>query len=69
MDPALVVAIVEAAQHLMIDRYANTAGAVVWFYDYLLTASAEHKYIWRKKWSLVKILYLLVRVLPLVSAL
>ena len=68
MDPAEVAAIVGLVNGLMVDRYANTAGATVWFYDYLLTLSAEYKYIWRKKWSLVKVLYLLVRIRPFPTA-
>jgi Family of unknown function (DUF6533) len=57
----MAAAIVDAASDLMVDRYTNTAGAVVWFYDYLLTFSAEYEHIWMKRWSLVKTLYLVVR--------
>jgi len=55
------------AETLMVGRYATTAGAVVWLYDYLLTFSAEYHYVWTKKWSLVKALYLIVRISPPIS--
>jgi Family of unknown function (DUF6533) len=64
----MTAAIVDAVSDLMVDRYANTAGAAVWFYDYLLTFSDEYEYIWMKRWGLVKILYLVVR-FPLSSTL
>ena len=57
----MAAVITYAAFEVMVDRYTNTAGAVVWFYDYLLTISAEYEHIWMKKWSVVKILYLVVR--------
>ncbi len=60
MDPATLAWIIQLAKGLMIDRYANTAGATAWFYDYILTMPAEYEYIWKRKWSLVKVLYLLV---------
>jgi len=58
-DPADLVTL---ASTLTIGRYATTAGAVVWFYDYLLMFSAEFRYVLLKKWGLVKVLYLLVRI-------
>lgn len=63
MDPARLAFILKLADSFMVCRYANTAGATAWFYDYLLTFQKEYQYIWKKKWGLVKILYLLNRYL------
>ncbi len=62
MDDATVVTLLpNLAQGLIIDRYVNTAGATAWIYDFLLTLPQEYQYIWKRKWSSIKVLYLVVR--------
>lgn len=67
MDPEILARILKLSETLAVCRYVNTAGAAAWFYDFILTISTEHKYIWKRKWSLVKALYLIVRLTNLAS--
>lgn len=46
--------------HLALNRFISVVGATLWSYDYLLTCSDEVTWIWPRKCSLAKALYMLV---------
>ncbi|KAJ8085514.1 hypothetical protein PM082_004332 [Marasmius tenuissimus] len=48
--------------------YVIVASSTILAYDMVLNLNLEVKHIWRKKWSLVKVLYLLQRYLPFVDS-
>ncbi|KAF9556699.1 hypothetical protein CPC08DRAFT_820322 [Agrocybe pediades] len=53
--------VVAGLAKLELDRYSRLAMAVVMCYDYALTIDREIDLIWRSKWSLPKVLFLLTR--------
>ncbi|KAF7776839.1 hypothetical protein Agabi119p4_5232 [Agaricus bisporus var. burnettii] len=46
-------------------QYAELAGATLLAFDWILNFSSEVEMIWKAKWNLVKVLYLITRYLPL----
>ncbi|PBK92493.1 hypothetical protein ARMGADRAFT_1063451 [Armillaria gallica] len=51
----------EIVWHIQATRYLTSAGLVVLLYDHLLTFSAEVGLIWAARWSVPKVLFLLLR--------
>ncbi|KAJ4477748.1 hypothetical protein C8J55DRAFT_515419 [Lentinula edodes] len=49
-----------------VDRYANLAGCTLLLYDYLLTLDDEIEFIWRKSWSIGKVLFIISRYYSLI---
>lgn len=60
--------IVESLERLYTDKILNVCAITVFGYDVLLTFDAEVNYIWRSKWSWVKVLFFLTRYSALVEA-
>ncbi|KAH7913289.1 hypothetical protein BJ138DRAFT_1146324 [Hygrophoropsis aurantiaca] len=56
--------IVDAVADLRLVLYATVAAATILAYDYLLTFDLELQHIWRARWSILKVLYILTRYLP-----
>jgi len=44
--------------------YLDVAAAVLMLYDYSLTFRDEIEYIWKRPWSLIRILFTITRYLP-----
>ncbi|KAK0463038.1 uncharacterized protein EV420DRAFT_1151393 [Desarmillaria tabescens] len=51
----------EIAWHAQATRYLSGAGLVVLLYDHILTFPAEVELIWTARWSVPKVLFLLIR--------
>ncbi|KAF8633160.1 hypothetical protein AX17_004661 [Amanita inopinata Kibby_2008] len=47
--------------------YADAASITVLFFDYFLTLDLEVAFIWGSKWSFIKLLYLIVRYMPMTT--
>ena len=57
-SPAEIITLFQSTQTA---NYFNLAAAVLAVYDIMLTFPSEYAYIWRKRWSLPNILYVLCR--------
>ncbi|PFH48724.1 hypothetical protein AMATHDRAFT_49278 [Amanita thiersii Skay4041] len=62
-DPAII----ESFFRFMKSNYIEVAGTAVLYYDYLLTFDSEVALIWKSPWSLVKVLFLIMRYAPFVD--
>ncbi|KAK1223691.1 hypothetical protein PQX77_013426, partial [Marasmius sp. AFHP31] len=47
--------------------YAKVVSLAVLIYDTVITFDQEYRYIWQRKWHVVKVLYLCVRYLAFVD--
>ena len=52
--------LITLVDHMNLNRLISVAGTTIWVYDYALTVSDEYAIIWPTKWSLVKVLYMIV---------
>ncbi|KAJ3982718.1 hypothetical protein F5890DRAFT_323171 [Lentinula detonsa] len=50
-----------------VTQYTNLAGSTLLFYDYLLTLDDEIEFIWKKSWSIGKILFIISRYYSLIA--
>jgi hypothetical protein len=55
--------LVSAVSHLRASAYTTGAGGTVLLYDILLTLEDEKRLIWPSRFSLVKLLYFIVRIM------
>ncbi|TFK71030.1 hypothetical protein BDN72DRAFT_838270 [Pluteus cervinus] len=55
------------ANAVLLIQYFTVASSTVYLYDLLLTLDLEVNLLWPSKWTLVKVVYLLQRYLPLVD--
>ncbi|PFH45658.1 hypothetical protein AMATHDRAFT_8852 [Amanita thiersii Skay4041] len=53
--------------HLQIVHYIDVSAAAILVYDYLLTIRMEIEYVWKAKWTLIKITYVIMRYMPFLS--
>ncbi|TFK63341.1 hypothetical protein BDN72DRAFT_329309 [Pluteus cervinus] len=63
-NPESALAVVDA---IRIIQYFTLASSTVYLYDLLLTLGSEIDLLWPSKWTLMKVLYLLQRYLPLID--
>ncbi|KAJ8085577.1 hypothetical protein PM082_004395 [Marasmius tenuissimus] len=61
----LFTTLITGVWHQRIVAYLDVASSTILVYDLVLTLDLEIEYIWAKKWSLVTVIYLLQRYLPL----
>ncbi|KAF9555958.1 hypothetical protein CPC08DRAFT_109341 [Agrocybe pediades] len=61
-------AVAQAMQEVEVIRYTRIVANVIIFYDYLVTLEEEVRLMWRGKWSLVKILFFVIRYYGLLGA-
>ncbi|KAJ3481662.1 hypothetical protein NLI96_g7507 [Meripilus lineatus] len=54
-------------EKFLVTTYADVGAVTIFVWDYLLTIHLEVDYMWSSKWSLVKILFILTRYLPIVD--
>ncbi|KAF8995823.1 hypothetical protein BDQ17DRAFT_1545022 [Cyathus striatus] len=59
---------VVALEHMQIVNYLRAATLAVLVYEYLLTFDLEVDFVWKRDWSIVKILFILTRYLPFFDA-
>lgn len=52
---------VQGLQLIQVARYYTTAVLAVAVWDWLVCFYAEYERIWRERWSLIKVLYLITR--------
>ncbi|KAJ3990794.1 hypothetical protein F5050DRAFT_1813453 [Lentinula boryana] len=50
-----------------VTQYTNS-GSTLLFYDYLLTLDDEIEFIWKKSWSIGKVLFIISRYYSLIAA-
>ncbi|KAK1230770.1 hypothetical protein PQX77_006132, partial [Marasmius sp. AFHP31] len=60
-----VATIVAALEHQKIVSYMDVVSSVLLVYDIVLNLDSEIQHVWRKRWSILTVLYLLQRYLPL----
>jgi len=65
LSPALFITLLRDVQ---ITRYCRLASSVIIYYDHLITLDREMDLIWKKKWSLSKVIFLLNRYYILAAA-
>ncbi|KAJ3785509.1 hypothetical protein GGU10DRAFT_354742 [Lentinula aff. detonsa] len=51
-----------------VTQYTNLAGSTLLFYDYLLTLDDEIEFIWKKSWSIGKVLFIISRYYSLIAS-
>ncbi|KAF8995948.1 hypothetical protein BDQ17DRAFT_1545011 [Cyathus striatus] len=57
-----------ALEHTQIVNYLRASTLAVLVYEYLLTFDLEVNFVWKRDWSIVKILFILTRYLPFFDA-
>ncbi|PFH48047.1 hypothetical protein AMATHDRAFT_6172 [Amanita thiersii Skay4041] len=53
--------------HESVLGYVDTAAMALLYFDYLLTLHMEVAYVWKSKWTLIKILFLILRYMPMAT--
>ncbi|PFH47453.1 hypothetical protein AMATHDRAFT_67702 [Amanita thiersii Skay4041] len=64
MDQQQLSELIFAIGHGRDASYADVASLVLLTFDYLLTLSLEIKYVWFSRWSIIKVLYFVMRYVP-----
>ncbi|PFH47494.1 hypothetical protein AMATHDRAFT_67626 [Amanita thiersii Skay4041] len=54
-------------RRVLITNYSDVASIALFCFDYLLTLSLEIKYVWPSRWSIVKVLHVIMRYVPFFS--
>ncbi|KAF8500020.1 hypothetical protein JB92DRAFT_2980302, partial [Gautieria morchelliformis] len=60
MDAELSSTIASSLKQHVLPDYFNVAGAMLLIYDHMLTLDVEVGFIWSARWSVAKVLYLMV---------
>ncbi|TFK71028.1 hypothetical protein BDN72DRAFT_492891 [Pluteus cervinus] len=55
------------ANAILLNQYFTVASSTLYLYDLLLTFDMEVNLLWPSKWTLIKVVYLLQRYLPLID--
>lgn len=50
------------------EKVSTVAACVLFVWDYILTFGLEVQYIWKSRWTVVKVVYLIQRYLPFVDS-
>ncbi|KAJ8078472.1 hypothetical protein PM082_012754 [Marasmius tenuissimus] len=69
--PQIAAALEQLFSVVQHQRYVATVevcSAMLFVYDYLLTLDLEIEHIWKAKWSLVKVIYIIQRYLPFLDS-
>ncbi|KAG8794404.1 hypothetical protein FRC16_010533 [Serendipita sp. 398] len=65
LPPSILNPLIEVFWNMGVAKYIATAGIVAMLYDIILTLEDEFEVIWKKKWGLTSVLYLVNRYLPI----
>ncbi|EJD03512.1 uncharacterized protein FOMMEDRAFT_27477 [Fomitiporia mediterranea MF3/22] len=65
--PSLLEDLIVAVEGYRLTNYFDVTSFAIYAYDYMLTFEDERSIMWPKRWSLMKVLFFMVRYLPLVD--
>jgi len=68
MSAHLPQILIEAVQHGILNKYFIIASIAIMLYDYVLMLPAEIEHIWKTKFGIGSVLYVLTRYIPFVEA-
>lgn len=60
ISDATSISTIIAMRNLQRGRYMTAAGLALWLWDALITLDTEIIYVWNRKFSMIKTIYLLV---------
>ncbi|PFH51270.1 hypothetical protein AMATHDRAFT_59257 [Amanita thiersii Skay4041] len=64
MDENQMPNVIRTLRHAQVASYADVAAMVLLIFDISLTFSLEVKYVWQSHWSIIKVMYLIMRYVP-----